>query len=250
MKCKYCGGPLSLEDEYCPHCGALNQEARQHIEEMKKYNRAFHRTKTRVMDETGRQSRRHGRVLVLVLLIVFNVLLLAGHGAIYDLGYWWKSVQVDLHTEKYAEKLSELEAGGNYRELKDYYREHNLYMSDGLREFNAVDYGAQHYTAIYESIMWLSDFSVEEVYYTEGELVERLAENVFWFYEELAREEDGYHPEQFAGSHKEALADMEARVRALLETYCAMTKEDLERLPQMTSQEMMLLIGRRIGLYE
>lgn len=250
MKCKYCGGPLSIEDEYCPHCGALNQEARQHIEDMRRYNRAFHRTRSRVMDETGRQSRRHGQILVLVLLVVFNVTLLAGHRAIYDLEYWWSSVQASLHAKEYAEKLFELEAGGNYRELKDYYDNNNLYMADELREFYAVDNGARHYAAVYECIMWLSDPFVEEIYYTEGELVERLAENVVWFYEELSREENGYHPEQFAGSHKEALIDMEAGIRAMLETYCGMTKQDLERLSQISSQELMLLIGRRIGFYD
>ena len=69
-------------------------------------------------------------------------------------------------------------------------------------------------------------------------------------YEELSREENGYHPEQFAGSHKEALIDMEAGIRAMLETYCGMTKQDLERLSQISSQELMLLIGRRIGFYD
>lgn len=250
MKCKYCGGPLSLEDEYCPHCGALNQEARQHIEDMKRYNRAFHRTRSQVLDETGRQSRRHGQALVLVLLIVFNVLLLAGHGAMYDLEYWWSSVRAGLHAREYAGKLSELEADGNYRELKDYYSENNLYMADELREFNAVDNCARNYAAIYECIMWLSDPEVEELYYTEGELVERLAENIVWFYEELDREEDGYNPEQFTAAHKEALTDMEARIRAMLEAYCNMTKQDLDQLSQASSQELMLLIGRRLGLYD
>lgn len=250
MKCRFCGGPLSIEEEYCSHCGALNQEARQHIEDMKKYSRAFRRTRSQVMEETGRQSRRHGRALVLVLLILFNVMLLAGHGAIYDLEYWWKSVRVNLHVEEHARKLSELEARGDYQELKDYYGSNGLYLAEGLEEFDAVESGAQYYTAVYECVMWLSDPEVEDLYYTKGELVERLAENVVWFYEELGREEKGYHPERFAGAHKEALDDMEARIRAMLETYCNMTKQDLAQLSQISSQELMLLIGRRIGLYD
>ena len=37
MKCEYCLGPLSLEDEVCPHCGRPNKHAKQHIRDMKRY---------------------------------------------------------------------------------------------------------------------------------------------------------------------------------------------------------------------
>lgn len=250
MKCKYCGGPLSIEEEYCPHCGALNQEARQHIEDMKRYHRAFGRTRSQVMDETGRQSRRHGRVFTVVLLVLFNAILLTGHNAMYELHYWWNSVQVNTHKDRHGGELSRLEADGDYRGLKDYYNGRDLYLVDSFREFDAVEYGAQYYAAIYENIMRLWDPGVENFYYTEGELVQRLAENIEWFYEQLEREEDGYHPEWFAGSHKAALADMEARLRAMLAAYCNMSGQDLDGMSQMSSQELMLLIGRRMGLYE
>lgn len=250
MKCKYCGGPLSIEEEYCPYCGALNQEARQHIEDMKRYHRAFGRTRSRVMDETGKQSRRHGRVLTIVLLVLFNVILLTGHGAMYDLQYWWNSVQVKTHGDRYGRELFRLEADGEYRGLRDYYNGNDLYLADDLREFNAVEYGAQYYGVIYECVMRLWDSGMENIYDTDGELIQRLAENIIGFYEELGREEDGYHPEWFAGSHKEALLDMEARIRAMLTAYCNMSEQDLDGMSEMSSQELMLLIGRRMGLYE
>lgn len=34
MKCKYCGGNLTLEQAYCPHCGRPNEEAEQHVKDM------------------------------------------------------------------------------------------------------------------------------------------------------------------------------------------------------------------------
>ena len=37
MKCKYCGYNISLEEEYCPHCGNKNEEAAKHIADMEQY---------------------------------------------------------------------------------------------------------------------------------------------------------------------------------------------------------------------
>ena len=37
MKCKYCGGNLTLEQAYCPHCGRPNEEAAQHVKDMEHY---------------------------------------------------------------------------------------------------------------------------------------------------------------------------------------------------------------------
>ena len=33
MKCPYCGSPLDLDDNFCSHCGKLNEQVRQHVEQ-------------------------------------------------------------------------------------------------------------------------------------------------------------------------------------------------------------------------
>ena len=48
MKCKYCGGNLTLEQAYCPHCGRPNEEAAQHVKDMEHYKSNFEDTKSDV----------------------------------------------------------------------------------------------------------------------------------------------------------------------------------------------------------
>lgn len=49
MKCKYCGGNLTLEQAYCPHCGRPNEEAAQHVKDMEHYKSNFEDTKAMSM---------------------------------------------------------------------------------------------------------------------------------------------------------------------------------------------------------
>ena len=50
MKCKYCGGNLTLEQAYCPHCGRPNEEAAQHVKDMEHYKSNFEDTKSDVYE--------------------------------------------------------------------------------------------------------------------------------------------------------------------------------------------------------
>ena len=52
MKCKYCGGNLTLEQAYCPHCGRPNEEAAQHVKDMEHYKSNFEDTKSDVYEVT------------------------------------------------------------------------------------------------------------------------------------------------------------------------------------------------------
>lgn len=57
MKCKYCGGEISLEDVKCPYCGRENEEAVQHIKDMQYYQGEFEKAKTRFTMNRGRQRQ-------------------------------------------------------------------------------------------------------------------------------------------------------------------------------------------------
>ena len=52
MKCKYCGGNLTLEQAYCPHCGRPNEEAAQHVKDMEHYQ-DFVQNRLGVIDAIG-----------------------------------------------------------------------------------------------------------------------------------------------------------------------------------------------------
>ena len=75
MKCPYCGGNLSLEDETCPHCGRLNEQALQHVKGMKHYKGEFEHTKKHVYIATNRYTKVVVRVVIIALLFFVIIVL-------------------------------------------------------------------------------------------------------------------------------------------------------------------------------
>ena len=45
MKCKYCGGDVTLNDHFCPNCGRPVDQAQRHQKEMREYETEFEETK-------------------------------------------------------------------------------------------------------------------------------------------------------------------------------------------------------------
>lgn len=66
MKCEFCGGTLSLENEYCPHCGRPNEHARKHIEDMRHYDSVYEETKGMCMLQLKIMQRYPSELLLLL----------------------------------------------------------------------------------------------------------------------------------------------------------------------------------------
>ena len=65
MKCEFCGGTLSLEEEYCPHCGQANKHAKQHIKDMRHYQGKFENTEKYVRNKATTYSEVSVRAIII-----------------------------------------------------------------------------------------------------------------------------------------------------------------------------------------
>ena len=97
MKCKYCGGEISLEDVKCPYCGRENEEAVQHIKDMQYYQGEFEKAKHKVYHESGQAAAITVRVIICALLVIFSILLLVLGGNAYSFIYSVQSKNADAH---------------------------------------------------------------------------------------------------------------------------------------------------------
>ncbi|MBO5143084.1 MAG: hypothetical protein J6C46_08910 [Clostridia bacterium] len=70
MKCSYCGGPLNLEEEVCAYCGAKNEQAVKHIENMKKYSRDYEKTKKDVYTTAKKNTSLTVKSLIIAVLLI------------------------------------------------------------------------------------------------------------------------------------------------------------------------------------
>ena len=83
MKCKHCGGNLSLEDAFCPHCGQPNEDARQHVADMERYQDNFEDTREDVYTVTRKFSGMTARAVIIAgLTVLFLVIFLMSEN-------WW-----------------------------------------------------------------------------------------------------------------------------------------------------------------
>ena len=73
MKCKYCGGNLTLEQAYCPHCGRPNEEAAQHVKDMEHYKSNFEDTKSDVYEVTEKNTEIMSHMIIITVLVILCV---------------------------------------------------------------------------------------------------------------------------------------------------------------------------------
>lgn len=253
MKCKFCGAPLSLEDERCPFCGEINEQAAKHVADMKHYEKEFTRTKGWVFHRVHRMGTKVEHAILLGILIVLNLAVIVGRLGAYDIRFWLDELSVKRNEKTYYSQLSQYEEQEDFRRLNAWYMDKNMWDSELLREFSAVSGAAYAYEKIYQNVIWLSDDGIEELYYEDGEMVEDLAEGLQELQEVVeectSENKYDYFPDRFEGSHKEAVLQMKEQSDALLQTYCGLSEEDITELEELSQQEKMLVIGTRMGVY-
>lgn len=250
MRCECCDAALTLEDEFCPYCGALNKAARKHIEDMRAFESDYAHTKQEVLDSAARQSKRHARLITLGILVVLNLVVFGLQFASYDIAWWVQEQQVNAKADAYQAQLADLEASGDYDALYRLYASRNMYDQDTLRQFSAVTEMARDYVRISDAVYYLA--SGNSSYYTPAELTEEIGRCVEDFYEMFghADGESSYYQGMFTEEHVAAMEKMEFRLKALLQHGCNLTESDIQKLPEKDSQSIMVLIGKRMGVYD
>ena len=102
MKCEYCNGNLSLEDEYCPHCGKPNKHARKHIDDMRRFQGEFEDTRKYVRDKTIGYTEITVRVVILSILIVLILVFFAVGANAWEINREIKKKSAEKKFEEYS----------------------------------------------------------------------------------------------------------------------------------------------------
>lgn len=251
MKCEQCGGPITLEEEFCPYCGALNQAARQHLEDMKHYQNEYESTRSEVLGNAARQGTRHARLMAILALIALNVFVFVLQAKAYDIGYFIEEKSARLKASSYEEKMAELEVDGNYKDMYEYYDRHYLYSaSDELQSYQSVVSMSYAYQRFMRYVYYLDNDKAKS-YTPRNTALEYTASSACDFYDRWNEQNrEYYRQEEFSGSHLKAMQDMKDKIETTLKTYCHLTDEDIEKLPETDKQSLLILIGRRMGIYE
>ncbi|CVI68583.1 hypothetical protein NDGK_01262 [Clostridiales bacterium CHKCI001] len=244
MKCPYCGGNLSLEDETCPHCGRLNEQARQHVKDMKHYKGEFEHAKKHVYIATNRYTKVVVRVVIIAILF-FAIIVL------YNLGERSYSIvrsigqyQSKRHAAEYMKQLDQYIEEEEFFAFTTFCNEHKIdcYEEPYMR-YIPVKRTAQNYMNLYENIMQLV---CPTEYQEQSSQIEQMTENLDYFYSSMDMEQYEYYEGADSESNQRALETMEHNIILLLQTYFHISEEEAEQLKELSQAKRAVLIEEAI----
>ena len=227
MKCKYCGGDVTLNDHFCPSCGRPVDQAQRHQKEMREYETEFEETKQQAMNELAANSGggtavgiRLFIIAALVVLLFWMFINLDG----YNMNQKREKKAANKNYEAYVEQIEQYLADRDYTQLSVFVDKHELDMNDKYDDFRWIFYGARDYKNIFEALLETAYIGKDtrDLYYAE-----RLSDYVNQFYEEVYNE-------------------MEADVAVLLQKYLRLTKEETDSLRGLTKSRRTVLIEQAL----
>ena len=243
MKCPTCGANLQIEDEKCSFCGNPNPFALKHRQDMKHYQQEFQKTKKEVEQKTNRFTFVTVKVTVIIALIVLNIVV----SYLKEEGYYRLQANrirrnIEKNRQSYDAQMAAYEEEGDWLGLYAFYNAKEFYYdSDSSREYMAVYNASFNYKGILDYITRsLSDSE----YYNAGEVSRWLADYLdrFYDYEQRVSYSGDYYDDSYMPEHREALASMREDLDAVLMTYCHLTEEELELLPDYSTAKKQSLI--------
>ena len=243
MKCKYCGGEISLEDVKCPYCGRENEEAVQHIKDMQYYQGEFEKAKHKVYHESGQAAAITVRVIVCALLVIFSILLLVLGGNAYSFIYSVQSKNADAHVAEYSKILDQYLEEENFQAFSRFIQEKGIRTyGDVYGKYSKVRSLADTYNSVWNDIL---DLYNPPAYSEFDRLLDMFSDDLDYFYNALERET--WNEGEDAEIYLTAADRMEENVQLLIRTYLGLTDEQAQSLKSLSKGRRAVLIEDALG---
>ena len=245
MKCKYCGGDVSLDDHFCPHCGRPVDQSQRHQREMEQYETEFEETKQEALEKISVSSGggtavgiRLAAIVVLVISIFAAAVLLDP----YEAAERRAARDVKKHFAEYTQEVETFLENRDYGALNAFIDLHDLQSNDQFREYTEIFGAAEYYMRIYQGMMELAfiDADKENLYD-----VKNMSRNYNSFYETAFRNR---HYSWIENPEKiEAVStQMEEDLAILAQRYLGLTKEETDSLKGLSDSRRTVIIEQAI----
>ena len=225
IKCRYCGGEVGLEENFCPYCGRPNEQAQGHHRDMASFRRRYAETEAAVVDRAEHYSRVIPRViLVLVLLFAAVAMWIVAAGA-WRYPESMRSRAALRDPEAVKATLDGYLEQGDYLSFASYMEFNDIQTYDTpFAEYSDVRWCATYYQTFVidmERILLQRDRESWERYSASSD-IRFLCSALDSFTETYARAmEDA--PSEF---HRACMEDMNANILAMLRVYFNVSEEE------------------------
>ena len=244
MKCKYCGGDVTLDDHFCPHCGRPVDQSQRHHQEMKQYETEFEETRQEALEKISVSSG--GGTAVGIRLAAIVVLVIAIVAAFIRLDPYYAAERraardVRKHFAEYKEDVDTFLADRDYLALDSFIKVHDLNDNKQFREYSEIFSAVGTYTRIYHGLQQLA-YSNSDTNYLYS--LQTLSRNYNEFYEAM----NGRHYSWTEDIEKTeaAVAEMEADLAVLVQKYLGLTKEETDSLRSLSDSKRVILLESAI----
>lgn len=246
MKCRYCGYNLTFEDEFCPHCGKENDQAKGHVAKMKYLQKEYEETKEKVIEKDNKKSRRKARLIVIAIMILIVVIMriITGTYSDFDIRYrrinQKKENYVRKHEDEIRQNLERMEEARDYIALKEYMYNYNLRSNQAFNDYSRVFTGAISYCAIRSEITCLVDgfkgydestgrdrCNTIAIYMSDWE---QMVEGGFW--------DDPADSPMHAGEHGAFLEDIRKDTRDMVQVYFDLSDDEARLIWKLGKEAM------------
>lgn len=246
MKCENCGGNLTLEEAFCPHCGSVNQLAQKHAQDMKRYQGEFQNAQSRVNRMTGNYAGITVRAAVIALLLIIIVVFMVLGAKGYEIQAAIYQNKANRNFDRYSGIMDEYIAEEKYLEFTAFWEALRARDYDSPYEKYAPVIGAgRQYAYLYEGIM-SAYLDAWDSYGNNDFYIENIAGQLEYFYDTLDFERYSYYEGTDTAENRAALAQMEANVRAWLQAYCGLTEEDMKSWDTLSKAKRIVLLEERM----
>ncbi len=236
MNCKKCGAPLTLTQKFCDNCGAPNEEASKHIEDMERYGRTFYKTKQEVENNSKWFFEYIVPITVLVIALVASAFFMYASNSLlaYKIADNKSRNYVKDNEEEVQAELREMLKNGEYQEvLRASYHDRRLKNDDEYSSWSGFYEVAEDYYLIRDSVISYCDDNVNDTY-LKDDAISSITESII----------DMYHYTTYNNCEesKEYINDLINNAESILKVYCNLTDEQISRITQMDKTSVLALI--------
>lgn len=246
MKCEYCMGTLSLEDENCPHCGRPNKHAKQHIRDMQRFQGEFEDTKKYVYAETGKYTGIAVRVVIIAILLVLCLAALIIGAMAWDIQRGIKRAGADRKYATYSKIMDEYLEDENYLEFNQFCLTKGISYYEGAysEDYRLVIQLCSNYASAYDSLY--SYITFDENNNLEQQ-VDMTSNSLDYFYKYYLNE-NNFYTDLYGESerYEQAAEVMKYNIECILITYCGFSEEEAKSMPELSKTKRAVLLEEKL----
>lgn len=241
MTCRHCGAKLSLDEKECSYCGAVNEEAKEYVENIEHYDNEFSETKIKVIGESKRLAGWMPYVIVICILFSLNVIVFAGREFMYDIIELKVKTELADNIKKYEDIMNTAIEEEQYYFLERYYTRKDCYLNDQLRsQYGRIVDASRYYNHIFRGMLQLQN-NIDET--EREECVGKVAQNIVDFYNQ-----DKYNVESDtteSNAYTEVINDMKEKIEQMLVVYASFHEEEIKEIDTMSKRSIQQLLEER-----